>query len=77
MDKYAHTFKEQLWMMQENYCKLLGISRNEAMKRLSDIIKSFGFIGTHYKDIFVIFDRESFIIKDKRKIDLSISFYNV
>lgn len=72
-----NTFKERFWLLQSKYSSLLGLSRAEAMKRLSDIIKSFGYIGTKYKYIYVIFDRDSFKITNIRKIKESFSFSNI
>ena len=69
-----NTFKERFWLLQSKYSSLLGLSRAEAMKRLSDIIKSFGYIGTKYKYIYVIFDRDSFKITNIRKVRESVNF---
>jgi len=73
------TFREEFWMMQTNYMKLLGLSKNDAMKRLTDILKSFGFIGAKRGDIYVIFDRENFKIKDIKTVsmDESIKFSKI
>ena len=71
------SFKESFWMMETNYVKLLGLSKEDAMKRLTEIVKSFGFIGSKYKDIYVIFDKENMKIKNIKKIKENFSFSNI
>jgi hypothetical protein len=72
-----NTFREKYWKLQDVYSNLLGVPKKDSMKRLSDIIKSFGYIGTKYKCIYVIFDRDSFKITNIRKIKESFSFSNI
>ena len=71
------SFKEAFWMMETNYVKLLGLSKEDAMKRLTNIVKTFGFLGSKYKDIYVIFDKENMKIKNIRKLHENFSFSNI
>jgi len=71
------SFKESFWMMETNYVKLLGLSKEDAMKRLTAIVKSFGFVGSKYKDIYVIFDKENMRIKKVKKLDESFDFNSI
>lgn len=71
------SFKEAFWMMETNYVKLLGLSKEDAMKRLTEIVKTFGFLGSKYKDIYVIYDKENMKIKNVRKLDESFNFSNI
>ena len=63
-------FKEFYWMLEENYFKLLGLSHVESQKRLTKIVKSFGYIGTKRGSIYVIFDEENMKIKNVRNLEI-------
>ncbi len=64
------SFREFYWILGENYIKLLGLSRIDALKRLTELLKSFGYIGTKRGSIYVIFDKENMKIKNIRNIEL-------
>ena len=72
----GHKFYERFWAMQANYKKLLGISETDAMKRLTELIKSMGYIGTIHQSVIVLFDKESFVIKNVKKVEESFNFSN-
>ena len=72
----GHKFYERFWAMQANYKKLLGISETDAMKRLTELIKSMGYIGTIHQSVIVLFDKESFVIKNVQKVEESFNFSN-
>ena len=63
-------FKEFYWMLEENYFNLLGLSHVESQKRLTKIVKSFGYIGTKRGSIYVIFDEENMKIKNVRDLEI-------
>lgn len=72
----GHKFYERFWAMQANYKKLLGLSETDAMKRLTELIKSMGYIGTIHKSVIVLFDKKSFRIKNVQKVEESFNFSN-
>jgi len=73
----GHKFYERFWAMQSNYKTLLGMSEIDAMKRLTELIKSMGYIGTIHQSVIVLFDKDSFKIKNVKRIKESISLKNI
>jgi hypothetical protein len=73
----GHKFYERFWAMQANYKKLLGMSETDAMKRLTELIKSMGYIGTIHQSVIVLFDKESFKIKNVQKVEESVSLKDI
>lgn len=67
-------FLQKFWMLQANYKKLLGVSYSDAMKRLTEIIKSFGYIGTKHADVIVLFDKDDFVVKGVHKVEENLNF---